>query len=277
MTYAAEEISVQGGAPVELYTFAHGSSVWRYTSRESNYTDDSGSPTETFTAAAISRTAIESTHEKARNAIRLTVPRNFAIAELFRVAPPSDVISVTVRRVHRGDAASPIVAWVGRVLNATFEGPKATLTCEPVTVSLQRTGLRRIYSLGCPHVLYGEGCNLDKASFAHATTVASVSGITLTVASVGAYNYSGGFVEWTNGDGNVERRFIESHTAGSPSSTTLTLMSAFAGIAVSDAVTLYPGCDHSLATCDATFSNAVNYGGFPFIPKLNPFKGDPVF
>ena len=46
---------------------------------------------------------------------------------------------------------------------------------------------------------------------------------------------------------------------------------------LSDAVTLYPGCDHTLTTCDTAFSNSLNYGGFPAIPQKNPWAGDPVF
>ena len=268
MTYAAEEISVQSGAPVDLYEFAHGLSEYRYTSSEADFTLGA----DTYTAIALERNAVEASQEKARNTLKLTMPRTAAVAELFRVAPPSDTVTITVRRVHRGDTASPVVVWMGRVLGCAFEGARATLNCEPITVSLARTGLRRVYTLSCPHVLYGAACGLAKASYDHATTVSSISGVTLTVASIGAFSYAGGFVEWTNDDGNVERRFIKSHA-----STALTLMQAFAGIATSDAVTLYPGCDHTLTTCDTTFGNALNYGGFPGIPQKNPWAGDPVF
>jgi hypothetical protein len=52
---------------------------------------------------------------------------------------------------------------------------------------------------------------------------------------------------------------------------------AFDGIAVGQAVTLYPGCDHTTTTCDGKFSNLNNYGGFPHIPTKNPFGGSPIF
>lgn len=271
MTYAAEEISVQDGAPVELYEFGYGSTALYYTSSGQGYTDASVSPSQSYTSANIERSAISSTEEKARNSLTLTVPRTFAIAELFRVSPPSDTVNVTLRRVHRGDTASVVVAWMGRVLSCQFNGAKATLQCEPISVSLRRSGLRRIYGRACPHVLYGTACGLNKSDFDHATTVSSISGLTLTVGSIGAYSYAGGFVEWVNDAGNTERRFIESHVG-----TALTLMQAFAGIANTDAVTIYPGCDHTLAACDA-FGNVLNYGGWPWIPNKNPWAGDPVF
>src|SRR3546814_7797331 len=35
-------------------------------------------------------------------------------------------------------------------------------------------------------------------------------------------------------------------------------------------VILYPGCDHSRATCISKFNNLLNYGGYDFIPVKNP-------
>lgn len=277
MSYDAQEISVQDGAPIELYTFAQDTSEWFFTSSGQDYRDETeissvNSDGNLYESASITRTPIAATEEEARNRLRLTVPRTFAVAELLRVAPPSDAITVIVRRVHRGDTANPVTVWVGRVLSCVFQGAAAELDCEPITVSLGRTGLRRLYGKSCPFALYGQGCGLDKPDFDHATTVSSVSGLVLTVASVdGAYTYAGGFVEWVNDDGNTERRFITAATG-----TALTLMMPFQGIAASDAVTIYPGCDHTLATCDTTFANAANYGGFAWFPSRNPFAGTPV-
>jgi uncharacterized phage protein (TIGR02218 family) len=36
-----------------------------------------------------------------------------------------------------------------------------------------------------------------------------------------------------------------------------------------DGVTLYPGCDYTIATCTARFSNLARYMGQPFIPQAN--------
>lgn len=274
MSYAAEETSAQSGAPIELYDFVQDVAEWHYTSSEASYTDATQSPSVVYTSAPIERTAIESTPEKARNALKLTVPRNLAVAELFRVSPPSEVIDLTVRRVHRGDTASLATIWIGRVLSCEFTGASATLQCEPISVSLARTGLRRVFQAACPHVLYGAGCTLSRTDFDHATTVSALSGLDLTVASQNAsYSYAGGFVEWVNDSGVTERRFIESAAlnSASPQKLVLTLLQPFAGIAVSDAVTIYPGCDHTLTTCNSTFGNALNYGGFPYFPSKNPF------
>ena len=39
-----------------------------------------------------------------------------------------------------------------------------------------------------------------------------------------------------------------------------------------ETVSLYPGCDHTLQTCHGRFNNAENFGGFPWIPRRNPFN-----
>ncbi len=36
--------------------------------------------------------------------------------------------------------------------------------------------------------------------------------------------------------------------------------------AVSDAFTIYPGCDLTMATCSSKFSNLAHFGGQPFVP-----------
>lgn len=268
MTYDAREKSEQSGAPVELYEFARNAVVWRYTSSEKNWTVEGN----LYTSAAISRSAIGLNSERERNALTLTVPRNFPIAELFRVDPPDDVISLTVRRFHRSDSEIAVI-WKGAVLNADWSGAPAKLKCEPMTVALERTGPSRLCQISCPHVLYGRGCTLNKADFKIDTTVTAIDGVVITLAALGAYtSYGGGFVEKIDGDGNFQRRFIESNDG-----LDLTLSRQFQDLAPTDSVTAYPGCDHSLAICDSDFDNVPNYGGMPYMSRKNPFGSDPIF
>lgn len=271
MTYDTRERSVADGAPVELYEFTRGEVVSRFTSADA----DVPLLSQNYTSATIERTDIETSSERARNAIRLTCARDFPIADLFRIAPPTEVITLTVKRVHRGDD-DPAVIWMGRVLNCEWgRGSTAVLNCEPVGSSLRRPGLRRKFGRQCPHVLYSQGigqCNVVRSAFSTDTTVTSIAGLVLNVAALDALPYGGGFVEWTTGEGLVERRFITSATG-----TALTLSQAFQGIAVDDEVTVSPGCDHTTSTCATIYDNLDNYGGFIFVPRKNPFDGTPVY
>jgi uncharacterized phage protein (TIGR02218 family) len=269
VTYDASEKSLQSGAPVELYEFGRGSQVSRYTSADAEITFGG----DLYASDTLQRGRIETSAERARNTLQITCRPTFPIAELFRVAPPSDVLSVVIRRIHRGEA-DPAVIWTGRVLNCEWSGPEAVLNCEPVTSSMKRPGLRRLYQRQCPHALYSAlpGCGVDRATHSTVTTVASTSGLVLNVAALGSKPWAGGFVEWEVEPGVIERRFIQSF-----SGLALTLSQAFQGIPNGATVTVSPGCDHSSATCDAVYSNLPQFGGFLFIPTKNPFDGTPVY
>lgn len=277
MSYQGMEVSEQDGAPVELYEFFVGgtSIVHRYTSSESNVSWEG----DTFASAPIRRTSIAISIEQSRNAIKVTVPRNNAVAELFRRYSPKEPVGLIVRRYHRGDSDVAVV-WVGRVLNCIWASTStAELNCEPVSISLNRLGLARAIQVPCPyawaHEPAGVGCGLDRTDFDHATTIDSINGVTLVVDSVAALPYSGGWVEWSDGDSppSYERRLIVA-----ASGTTLTLVRPFSSdVLVNDAVTLFPGCDHTAGTCHGTYDNILNYGGFLFMPEKNPFDGQPVY
>jgi uncharacterized phage protein (TIGR02218 family) len=270
MTYDATERSVQAGAPVELYEFTRGEQIFRYTSADADFSLLGN----TYATEPLRRSQIETSAERARNGLTIECRREFAIAELFRVAPPTDVIGVVIKRVHRDDL-DPAVIWNGRVLNCGFDGVQARLNCEPASTSLKRPGLRRLYQRQCPHVLYAQGpgqCNVVRATHSTVTTVSAVSGVTLSVAALASKPWAGGFVEWEPASGVLERRFILSF-----SGLALTLSQAFQGIEVGDTVTVSPGCDHTTATCSSTYGNLANYGGMPFMPDKNPFDGTPVF
>lgn len=270
MTFDAVERSTQSAAPVELYEFTRGAVVARYTSADADYTLSG----DVYASATLQRSQIETTGERARNAITVQCARNFPIADLFRVTPPTEVIMLTIRRIHRGDADVAVI-WIGRVMNCSWDGALATLNCEPVSSSMRRIGLRRKYQRQCPHVLYeqGEGlCNVVRASHSTTTTVAGITGTVLTVAALGSKPWGGGWVEWVQPSGAVERRFITGFTG-----LDLKLTQAFQGIAIGNSVTVSPGCDHTQSTCISVYANGPNYGGFPFIPIKNPFDGTPVY
>ena len=268
MTYAAIEVSTQSGRPVEIYEFLNGSTAFRYTSADGDVSYGGN----TYTAAAISRGAVESTSETARMALEITCTRDLPVLDLFTVVPPEEVVLVTLRRLHAGDGEAVII-WLGRILNVTLNNASAAIHCESVYTSLKRVGLRRLYQKSCPHVLYSQGCGLNSASYKVTKTVSAVSGTTITVNSIGSSDgyYAGGMLEWTS-SGVVHRRAIHSQTGGA-----IVLGFSIPGLSVSDSVDLYPGCDHTLATCDGKFGNSLNYGGMPFFPLKNPFAGVAIY
>lgn len=270
MTFATIETSAQSGRPVELYEFINGATAYRYTSADGDVSYGGN----TYTAVPIARGAVEATSETARLALEITCDRSLGVLDLFSTMPPDGIVAVTLRRLHAGDGEA-ITLWMGRVLNVTWNMHAAEVHCESVYTSLKRTGLRRIYQKPCPHVVYEPGCNLDRADFDAAATVSTVTGTTLTLSGLGAFAdgyFGGGYLEWDSGGGVMARRSIRSQVGG-----TVIISFPLPGLVAAASVALYPGCDHTLATCSAKFSNNLNYGGMPYFPDKNPFSGTPIY
>lgn len=270
MAHGAREASVQSGEPVELYRFWRGLKSWRYTSSASAvYFNE-----EWYDPAVISRSGVEYTSEEGRSNIKITCPRDLPVADLYRIYPPSDVVQAAVYRVHAGESLGAVI-WMGRVVGARWTGAKAEITCEPVANAMARTGLRRLYQRSCPHVLYGPDCGLNKTSYAVSVTLSEIApvagGVALKSSGFDSTGYAGGFVEWTDTDLNVERRYISDVVTGG-----VVVPAAIPGVAVGSTLTFYRGCGHNIAGCK-TFGNVPNYGGFPYIPAKNPFDGSSLY
>ena len=270
MTYAATETSVQSGRPVELYDFSFGATHYRYTSADGDISHGGN----TYTAVPISRSAVEATSEVARLALNIACARSLGVLDLFSTVPPDDIVAVSVRRLHAGDGEA-ITIWMGRVLNVAWKPASAEVHCESVYTSLKRVGLRRGYQKGCPYVVYRGGCRISAASFVATKTVSAVSGTSLTISGMSGFAdgyFSGGYIEWEKTAGYFERRSIRSQVGGS-----VVIGFPLPGLAASATVNIYPGCDHTLATCNSKFSNSLTYGGIPYFPSKNPFDGTIIY
>ena len=270
MTFAALETSAQSGRPVELYDFSIGAAHYRYTSADGNVSYGGN----TYTAAPISRNAVEATSEAARLALEIVCDHSLGVLALFSTMPPEEIVAITLRRLHAGDGEA-VTLWIGRVLNVTWNPSHAEIHCESVYTSLKRSGLRRLYQRACPHVVYGVGCALNRASFVANKTVTTVTGNSMVIADMAAFAdgyFAGGYLEWERTTGVFDRRAIRSQVGG-----TVIISFQIPGLVATESVQLYPGCDHTLATCTTKFSNTLNYGGMPYFPEKNPFSGTPIY
>lgn len=277
MTFAAQETSIQEGQPVELYVFTAGVRVFYYTAAPETLIYE----TKEYQALQIERGAIEDAGDISKVGMSVTAQRDIGVADLFRVAPPSEVVVLNIYRLQLSDGAlEKKLFWTGRVLSCEWmEGSRCTFSCESLLSSMRRPGLRRLYQRQCPHVLYGAACGLVNTS--HRTTIvlddpfSEVTGTTVKDPAIDAQPdgfFAGGYLEFEAAPGVIERRGIRTHVADA-----ITLTHPIQGLAVTATVQLFAGCDHTLETCNTKFSNADNYGGFPFVPKINPFGGANVF
>jgi len=267
MTFDFYEKSQRQAEPVELYTIANGVDFYYYTSAD----HDVVHATKTFVAYPMRRSTIETTGEKGRNNLTINASDDIPVAAIFKVQPPSEVVSLVVSRLHEVDpAAEAGVIWVGRILSAKWNKGEVVFSCEPVTGSLTRPGLRRLSQRQCPHPQYGAKCGLNKNTY-KVTTSVTVSGITLSHSIFDGYPdgyFAGGYVEFDLDSGNVDRRFIQAHTGPD-----LTIGFPSTDLVTGITVRAYPGCDHTIGTCFSKYGNNANYGGMPFVPQKDPMAG----
>lgn len=272
MTFAPIETSREGGNLLELYTFTFGTVISRFTS----YNRDIVFAGITWTATQISHTPLQASVEDAINDIKIIVPIDNEIAVQYIPNVPGRVGSITIDRAHADDPAEERVrVFDGFIAQAGNDGDlEATLTCKPATSIFKRTGPRITYQALCNHVLYDARCKIlrtgDPAGeFTLTGNVISASGNDIDVVGVtaaGAGFFNGGFVKTPSGGDDDARLILAS------SGDTLTLLLPFSVDVLGTDVDVFAGCTHDLAICLSKFDNVINYGGFPYVPRKNPFN-----
>ena len=218
-----------------------------------------------------------------RSSVDLTTPRTNPLVELFRVYPPEGVVNLIIYRGERNDPdAQFLPLWSGRILNVALEGSEAKFTCEPISVSVRRPGLRRTYQYACPHALYGPQCRANKPEFTRAASVVGISGSTVSLAAgwQGDWEtgkYIRGLIEWPAPNGTKVIRSILQVSPGEGGSSQLLLGGLPSSLYVGATVSVSLGCAHTLNDCGSVFNNMPNYGGQPWIATNNPLGGANMF
>ena len=264
MTYQSVETSANAGEPQELYRFSLGITRWTFTSGQAAVVHQA----EIYAPVTISRGTIEQGSAINRAALEVSIVRDNDVATEFVSAAPEGVMALTIYRKHASDA-EVVVIFKGRVMSARWAGSGVSLQVEPIATSLARVGLRARYQIGCRHPLYSVGCGVAKELHRTDGTVASVSGLTVTVGTASSRPdgyFMGGIIYTDFGN-----RMIVAHLG-----TLLTLGAPIIGLAAAQIVRMYAGCSHLTPDCLTKFANLDNYGGFPYIPRKNPFAGDAI-
>lgn len=274
MAIGDNELSVQDAMPIELYEISYTGNFWYYTSSDTDIVMDG----RTYRALPITHPEIEPPVDVETAGLEVTFPRDVGFAEVFRVQPPSEVVSFTLLVQNYLIPNEYVVLWRGRIIDSNWNGPWVSVTVESVFSSLNRPGLRRRYSATCPYALYGSQCRVPRDNFRENSTILGVNGLRVEVfAAIGKEDnyYAGGYVTWVNTtNGNTEKRMVRESIGASG---TLILATIPVGIAGGIEISIYAGCDHLIGTCDSKFNNKDNCGATPYIPKKNPFGGTPLY
>lgn len=261
---------------VDLYRIVVGSTVWRLTSaaKTQTHTTGPGGAVENYDPAAIGRGGVQTRSEMSKASVEVRLDLSHALATdlLSRWAEQPTTLTIYSKRTLATD-----VVWKGRLANIVPGDASVTLTFESIYTSMRRPGLRARFQKTCRHALYGRGCKVDPADFETPGTLASITGRTVVVAAAATKPdgyFSGGMIAAPDGTlSYVSEHVANALVLGRVSSA---LRIAFAATGVATAVKLYPGCDHSYATCRDKFDNDDNYGGFDYIPTKNPMGGSSI-
>lgn len=277
MTYTAKEQSTAGGNPIFLYTFTQGATVLaRLTSAPEDYTT-SGSPALTFTSSEIAHSTIRTTQNPNQDELEITLARSSSLTATL-LAPTDTAVTVTIQRVHvdDGEIVGALKFFVG---TGRRTSSSVTFQCRTQNEKLRRGALHYRIERTCRHVLYGDGCGLTQGDFEQAAVVTAISGKTVTLQ---ATPDTGSPADTSYFLGGIIRFGTVAQTIDSQSGTTLTLVAAFPDLATevaangNTAVALAPGCPLNIATCNARFDNALNFGGFHELPTTGAFDGKSI-
>lgn len=264
------EQSQEQAQPLFLYAFTLGERAWRFASSAYDVMTPDG---KLWTACPISHSGVKQTGEVATDGLTINCPTAIAPAQIYMLTPPSADVNVTIFQKDEADGEY-VAIYVGEVKQVNPQSPVAcVITCETLSASLDREGLRIGWQRSCPYALYDSlTCKVNKALYAVPAVITAIDGFNVTVSgAISPSIYVGGFFEWLDPVKGMEYRGIEAQSGN-----VLLVFGTTIDLYVGLSVTLYRGCDRSPAAC-ASFNNFDNYGGFPAMPGKSPFDGDPVF
>lgn len=283
MSYANIEQSVDGGRVRSYFEFIYGQGrgdVYRYTGSTEVLITGALAPVianrRSWQPWPMKHGPIHNSGSLDKASLEVTSSGTVEVARLFLVAPPSRQVQLNIYRGHIGDNEFRRI-WSGRVLTAAWEDGEVKFSCEPVSTSTKRVGLRRNYQYGCPHVLYGSACGLSRSANTATGTIVTVLNQSRVVFRharraivLSPRDTPGGVFTLTLADGREIKRAIVGSASGGGTDIVVTLIAPVPELAVGSVASLSRGCGHNWDACLA-FGNTVNYGGCPNIPSKNPF------
>jgi hypothetical protein len=282
----------ESSRPIYVYIIEHGTDLFHFTGLDEELSitglpASHGTDPQTFVPAQISHGAVDQRSEI--NAPNITVQiglQENALAEelkaLILTAVPLKT-TVIVARMNPDSIAAldwtadNYVIFKGRVTSLTFN--RFAIQLQLVSLLMQNDGKvpRYFWQKSCQHMLYGDRCgvNSELANNKLSTTIASVSArarfvdiadTTINGNTITNKTFQGGKV--TIGTETIS--IVSSTLLGGGGGTRLFLAWWSTALVASASIAVYRGCLRTVSDCDTIFSNLANFGGFPYIPDVNP-------
>lgn len=149
-----------------------------------------------------------------------------------------------------------------------IQGLQIELSITPEIIAGGRSIPRRMFTRTCGKVFGQCGVNLD--SLKVETTISAIDRATrkVTLATTEPFaNYAGGTLFNTETGQRLTIEYGDNAAAGAV--LTLRLRTWTPDLTIGDAVTIFPGCNLTIAECEK-WANVANFGGFPTVPTINP-------
>lgn len=260
MSFDSIEKSIELSKPYEMYLFQGVGIDIAVTSAD--FTAEYLS--HTFTPTTINRTEQDISSEVNTGQIKVYLPKNHPIAQLFVAYLPTSQVALTIYAGHIGDSEVAVV-FSGYVASARFTD-QAELVCNSDAYKMQTRIPRVLYQAPCGHIFGSPGCGVPLADHSYVGAVGAISadGLEITVSAFTGLPdplIAGYFKR-----GNDLRMIVGQ--AGD----VITLITPIADLEVGDECLATAGCDQTYGTCNH-YLNVRNFLGFDLIPQINPFNG----
>jgi len=278
-TFDDDETSPTKSRPIDLYIIQTTSQIFHLTS----HIVDVAYGGNTYTATTMSRGSQQVAQDLTGRELIVWLPITHPIVQRYAAfgVPEQSVLVTQLRFQERSGIA--VQAWQGFGNAMTIKGHMAQMRVPSITDDAMKIRLPIVRAQKlCNHLLFdlqcappGIGVPLNKANNAYATTMASqtIAVGSVTIALTGWTRFGSPV---TPPDGFFT--FGEVHLGGevrqclTQVGMTIQVDAPFPGAVAGAAITMFPGCDHTITTCRDKWFNVVNFGGHPELNSvINPW------
>lgn len=176
-------------------------------------------------------------------------------------------VSVVLVEASDPDTYGPIPMFDGFIGDVGWQRNTFSFSINGFTELLQQEQ-GEVTSPDCRVDLGSPRCGVNMAPFTFTGTITSIidaQNYGVSVSQPAGY-FKYGSIEWMGGANDGALIEVKGSTT---TSVTLFMPPQYA-VAVGDPIILKAGCDKTIATCTAKFSNAINFQGEPHLPGITP-------